>query len=139
MTTGILGNKIFGNCGSHPGQKAPIDKYSPSKLTQIANSDLKAKLAETHSKFEKHREHELLHDFRSKKQKQKNLQKNKDLFEWLFVPSKFKILRKMVRSKLVELIRDSDRFRKIEIATKNFDTSLVNDPHSSIYEHRINI
>ena len=99
MTTGILGTRIFGSSGSNLGHKAPIDKYSPNELTQMANTDLKAKLAETHSKFEKHREHELLHDFRSKKQKQKNLQKNKDLFEWLFVPSKFEILRKMVRSK----------------------------------------
>lgn len=71
---------------------------------------------------------------------QKKLKKkNKDLFEWLFVPSKFNTLRKMVRMKLVEMIRDSCRYKKIESAMKNYEMQKLSDNDAQIYDYRIDI
>jgi len=58
---------------------------------------LERNLQEFEAKHEKKLYQQAAEDKKFESAKDKLKRKNKDLFEWLFIPSKFTILKKMVR------------------------------------------
>lgn len=110
-----------------------------NRLSKIVHNDLEVKLQEFEVKHEKKLYQQAAEDKKFESAKDKLKRKNKDLFEWLFIPSKFTILKKMVRQKLVEMIRDKCRFNKIEDAMHDYEMSKSVDENSQMFDFRIDI
>lgn len=94
---------------------------------------------------------ELLHKIRKRKDDQlqkdaeyENTQKNFDqqkfdMFEWQKVPSRFKLLKKMVRERLVEIIGEKENREKIEDAIQCYFDLKSQNPDHKLFNSKINL
>lgn len=134
-----LSNKVSNINMMRSSYNDVVNNNHHDHLTKMVNKDLSTKLQDFEVKHEKKKKNQIAEDNKFELDKEKLKKKNKDLFEWLFIPSKFTILRKMVRMKQVEMIRDQCRFNKIEGAMQDYEMSKFDNEESQIYDFRIDI
>ena len=123
----------------HIGKVIPIKDQSKELTADFVQS-----LHDFETKYKKRNELKDLKDKLEQHGKQKEQKKKKDIFSWLSVPSRFNLLRKQVRSKVVEMVGENDRYKKIEQALSEYEQAQVRglgDAKENIemYNFRVNL
>ena len=88
--------------------------------------------------LEKNEDNREEDDLENKQEKAKWKVSKIDQFEWLHVPSKFNLLKKMVREKLVEIIGEADQVAKIEKAMDMYLKEKMKNPDHKLFNSKIN-
>ena len=65
--------------------------------------------------------------------------KKKDIYNWLSIPSRFKLLQRMVRRKLMEMIGDRNNILKIEAALKKYEEAIKEKGADNVKIHNFRV
>lgn len=106
-----------------------------SKLKKVIHKEKKNWLAT----IEKNEDERIKDDMDYNNQKEKWKAETIDQFNWLKVPSKFNLLKQMVREKLIEIIGEKDQREKIEEALDVYLGKKTKNPDHKLFNSKINL